>query len=324
MNYRLLFLLVWPLPVEAQGTRQAEATAMNQPFSVGILPPIQLDGTPNWTKPMDIAGHTLFYDDLSGLPEPFSVIRRQSFLPFVQKQRTYAKASQSKVSTIVTWLAVRVQNTGSTRMAETLLDVGGHGQIDLYTDRGVHLQRTGIYFFPYNVEQWKPLRLQVGPLQTNLFFVKITDLVRVVAPIVPMLHTPLSLKLMIADRSHLLRWLFLSMAMIAAGLFIMSLFAVTQYYFNRDSVFLYYTVFCFAASFSVVWNLNFALGLGLPLQMRSTNQPFSFIISFFYILFVARFIDLPIYSAKTWALLRGFWLYLPFRKSWLFTNMAAG
>jgi sensor histidine kinase YesM len=304
MKYWLLLLLGWPLLVEAQHVGPAEAIATNQPFAVGMLPPIQLNSTPNWTKPLDIASHSLFYDDLSGLPEPFPVIRRHGFLPFAQKQQTYRNPPQSKVSTIVTWLAFRVQNTSPTQSAETLLDVGGHGKIDLYTDRGVHVQQTGIYFLPYNVEQWEPIRLQVGPLQTKTFFVKITDLVRVVSPIMPMLHTPLSLKLMIANRSHLMRWLFLSMAMIAAGLFIMSLFAATQYYFNRDLVFLYYTIFCFAASFSVVWNMNFALGLGLPLQMRSTNQPFSFIISFFYILFVARFIDLPIYSSKTWSLLR--------------------
>lgn len=304
MKYWLLLLLGWPILVEGQHVGPAEAIATNQPFAVGMLPPIQLNGTPNWTKPLDITNHTLFYDDLSGLPQPFAVIRRQRFQPFSKRKQTFAKAPQSKVSTIVTWLVVRVQNTSPTQPAETLLDVGGHGQIDLYTDRGVHVQQTGIYFTPYNMEQWQPIRLHVSPLQTTTFFVKITDLVRVVAPIVPTLHTPLSLKLAMADRSHLTRWLFLSMDMIAAGLFIMSLFAVTQYYFNRDLVFLYYAIFCFTASFLALWNMNFALGLGLPLQMRSTNQSFTFIISFFYILFVARFVGLPKHFSRTWMFLR--------------------
>lgn len=305
----LFIFLGWPLVVVAQPDTVRRVPPVNHipagyTSSLAMLSPIQLNGTPNWTKPLDIANYAWFYDDLSGLPEPFTVIRRQRFRPFSQRPQTYAKSSQSKVSTIVTWLVLRVQNTSTTQLAETLLDVGGHGKVDLYTEQGVRIQQTGIYFIPYNMEQWRPGRLHVGPLKTATYFVKITDLVRVVAPIVPTLHTPLSLKLTLADRSHLTRWLFLSMAMIAAGLLIMSLFAVTQYYFNRDLVFLYYAIFCFVASFLAVWNMNFALGLGLPMQMRSTNQSFTFISSFFYILFVARFIGIPTHFPRTWVFLR--------------------
>ena len=304
MKFWLLLLLGWPLAAVAQPVESARGVKAGQPFSPTMLPPVQLSGTPNWLKPLDITGQTLFYEDVSGVPQPFSVIRRQAFRPFAQKQQTYGKPAQSAISTIVTWLEFRVQNTSPTQSAETLLDVGGHGHVDLYTEQGGPVQQMGIYFAPYNSEQWRPIRLHVGPLQTTTFFVKITDLVRVVAPLEPALHTPLSLKLAFADRAYLVRWLFLAMAMIAAGLFIMSLFAFTQYYFNRDLVFLYYAIFCFAAFFLALWNMNFALGLGLPLQMRSTNQSFTFIISFFYILFVARFIGIPTHFSRTWVFLR--------------------
>lgn len=289
---------------KAQPPESEKLVKAGPSVSLVELQPIQLNGKPDWLKPLNITNYAWFYDDLSGLPESFGVIHQQRFRPFSQRQQTYAKPSQSEVTTIVTWLAFRIQNTSSTQSAETLLDVGGHGQVDLYTEQGIPVQRMGIYFTPYNLEQWRPVRLHVGPLQTTTFFVKITDLVRVVSPIVPTLHTPLSLKLAFADRAQLVRWLFLAMSMIVAGLFIMSLFAITQYYFNRDLVFLYYAIFCFAASFLALWNMNFALGLGLPLQMRSTNQSFTFIISFFYILFVARFIGIATHSPKTWVFLK--------------------
>ncbi|GAB2558577.1 7TM-DISM domain-containing protein [Spirosoma aerophilum] len=304
MNYWLLLLLGCSLMAKAQPPESEKLVKVVPPVSLVELRAIQLKGTPDWLKPLDIASYAWFYDDLSGLPEPFQVIHQQRFRPFVQRQQTYAKPSQSKVTTIVTWLAFRIQNTSPNQSAETLLDVGGHGQVDLYTEQGMPVQQMGIYFTPYNLDQWRPIRLHVGPMQTTTFFVKITDLVRVVSPIVPALHTSLSLKLAFADRAHVVRWLFLSMAMIVAGLFIMSLFAITQYYFNRDLVFLYYAIFCFAASFLALWNMNFALGLGLPLQMRSTNQSFTFIISFFYILFVARFIGIPAHFPKTWVFLK--------------------
>ena len=297
MNRWLLLLLWWPLLADAQGV-----DAPRPPSVLALPPPIVVDGTPTWTQPLEIASRTWFYEDLSGLPLPFSAIRQQPFRPFFRKQADHL--TPSAVSTIVTWLAFRVQNTSPVQSAETLLNVGRQGKIDLYNNQGVHLQQTGTYFFPYNVQQWKPVKLRVAPRQTATFYVKITNLVRVVDPITVTLHTPVSLSIWFANLSHLTRWLFLGLVIVMGGLVVMSFFALSQYHFNRDPVFLYYAIFCFSTFVLVLWNTNFRLGLGLPLPMRATNQYFTFIIAFFYGLFISHFIELPTHAPRTWAVLR--------------------
>ncbi len=264
--------------------------------------PVRLNGTPVWTTPQPIAGQTLFYKDTVGLP--FAAIRQQQFRPFAQKP--FKVVIPSRQSSIVTWLAFRVQNTNTRQVADCLLSVGRQGRIELFSERGQLLQRTGTYLMPYNVEDWQPIRLRVPPGQTRAFYVKVTNLVRVVDPIVAVLHTPASLRSWFANTSYLTRWLFLGLAMVAASFLVMSLFAFSQFAFNRDLVFLYYAIFCFIVSFYVVWNMNFRLGLGLPFQMHSTSRSFTFILAFFYTLFISHFIDLPVHFPKTWRVLQVF------------------
>ncbi|MEI7583014.1 histidine kinase [Runella sp.] len=178
----------------------------------------------------------------------------------------------------------------------------------MFDSSGRQLQQTGVYFTPYNVHDWQAIRLVVTPLSTKTYYLKVSNLVRVVDPLKVMLHTPTSLRLWFADNSYFTRWLFLGLAIVASGLLIMSLFAFTQYHFTRDKVFLYYAIFCFIAGFFVVWNMNFRLGLGLPLQMRSTSRNFTFIMAFFYVLFLAKFVNLATYAPKTWRVMKVFLL----------------
>jgi signal transduction histidine kinase len=199
-----------------------------------------------------------------------------------------------------------VQNTNTHQVTNCLLGVGRQGRIELFNAKGQLLQRTGTYFMPYNVREWQPIRLRVPPGQTRAFYVKVTNLVRVVDPIVAVLHTPASLKQWFADNSDVTRWLFLGLAMVVASLLIMSLFAISQFAFNRDTVFLYYALFCFVVSFYVLWNMNFRLGLGLPLQMHATSRSFTFVLAFFYALFIGRFIDISTHFPKTWRVLQVF------------------
>ncbi len=277
----------------------------NQPidgYSPGIPLPIRVPGTPAWTQGVDIGKYVQSFDDLSGIPLSFAEVQQQRFTPF--RPKAFRLATPSPVSTIVTWLRFRVQNTSTTQPTDLLLNVGRQGQIDLFSERGQLLQRTGTYQMPYNVRQWQPLRLQVLPVKTTLYLVKVTNLVRVIEPVQAVLHTPVSLKVWFAENAYLTRWLFLGLIAVGSGLLVMSLFALSQYYFNRDLVFLYYAIFCFTAFFFIVWNMNFRMGLGLPLQMHSTSRNFTFIIAFFYTLFIARFIELRAHFPKTWLFLR--------------------
>ncbi|WP_375444628.1 histidine kinase [uncultured Fibrella sp.] len=304
-----------------------------QPGNVPAPPPVMLDGTPPLTRPIDMTPYLRCYADTTGLSLPFAVIQQQPFLPFTRKPLD--KVTPSPTSKIVLWLMFRVQNSSATRAADVLLNVGRQGQIDAYSEQGRHLQQTGTYFFAYNTQQWQPIRVHVAPQQTATYFIKITNLVRVVDPITVTLHTRESLQLWFAANSHVIRWLFLGLALVSGGLFVMSFFTFAQYCFNRDRVFLYYAIFCFSTFFLILWNLNYRMGLALPLPlpMRSTNQLFTFIIAFFYLLFISHLIELPTHFPRTWAVLRWFlvvfvlqgclglyeyWYGLIFRQNWYY------
>lgn len=263
---------------------------------------VPINGTLEGTAPLNIASNTLFFRDTTGNDLPFAAIRGQLFRPFAQKPPEHLKPSP--VSTINTWLLFRVQNTHPTQTVNALLHVGRQGRIRLYDPQGHQLQQTGVYQYPFNVTDWQSIRLQVLPGQTRTFYVQVTNLVRAVDPMVVILHTPGSLAGWFAQHSHLTRWLFLGLVSIIAGLLIMSLFAFSQFVFNRDRVFLYYAIFCFIAAFYVLWNTNFRLGLGLPLQMHSTSRNFTFLIAFFYTLFLASFIQLPTHFPRVWTVLK--------------------
>ena len=275
------------------------------PFLAGAQPSVAVNGTPTWTQPVDIASHTLRYDDLSGMPLPFNTVRQQVFRPFVQ-QRLEQIESASTVPAIVSWLQFRVQNTSQNQPANVLFQVGRQGQIDLFSEQGVHLQQTGTYQMAYNVRQWQPLRLRILPGQTSTFFVKITNYVRVVDPITATLHTPTTLTAWFALFSYETRWLFMGLMLVASSLFVMGFFALSQFTFNRDLVFLYYGLFSLATLIVVLWNMNFRLGLGLPMPTKITTQYFTPTISLFYVLFISKFIELPTAYPKVWAILKVF------------------
>jgi|GEM_PF-5019212 len=238
----------------------------------------------------------VFYEDCIGLP--VATIRQQRFRPFGQHQPDLSIISDHSV--IITWLSFQIQNISQSQTAEVLFNAGRQGIIDLYSIRGIRLQRTGTYLIPYNLRQWQPIRLRVPPRQTSTYYLKITNLVRVVDPIVATLHTPASLKMWFADYMYLNRWLTLGLLGLVVGLLFMSLFAFSQYAFNRDRVFLYYAIFCLLGSFFVVWNTNYRLGLGLPLQVHSITANLGSTLTIVYILFIARLIDLPVRFPKTW------------------------
>ncbi len=289
MNRWLILFLCWPLLLSAQP----------RPARPDVVPvvPVVLDGS-GWRGPLNIAAHVLYYEDLAGLS--FAAIRQQRFLPFIPIQPEPARPK----STIVDWLVFRVKNTSTTQPAEALLNVGRQGQIELYSERGRRMQQTGTYSMPFNVAQWQPIRLRLRPQQTSTYYLKVTNLVRIVDPVVAVLHTPLSLKAWFADNSHQLRWLFLGYVAVAAGLLLMSLFSLSQYVFNSDRVFLYYAMYCFASVLFTIWNTNYLLGLGLPFQVHAITRNGTGVITIFYVLFIAQLIELPAQFPKTWLVFR--------------------
>ena len=291
MNSWPLLWLWWPLLAGAQ--------------SPVVMPPVVLNGTPAWAQPVDIAGHTLRYDDLSGVPLSFGAVRQQLFWPFVQQQLDEIEHA-SAVSAIVSWLTFRVQNTSLSQPANLLFHAGRQGRIDLFSGQGTHLQQTGTYQMPYNVRQWQPLTLRVLPGQTSTFFVKITNYVRVVDPITATLHTPTTLAAWFANFAYETRWLFMGLMLVAGSLFVMGFFALSQFMFNRDLVFLYYGLFSLVTLLLILWNANFRLGLGLPMPMKITSQYFTFTVGFFYILFIATFTELPVEYPSVWTVLKFF------------------
>ncbi len=193
---------------------------------------------------INIAEYVSFYNNLTEKKNKFNQIKNELFRPL--NTLNQQNNTPSLLSEIIIWLKITIQNRGADK--EFLLDIGKQREIELYSDSGRLLQRTGVYIYPYNAMQWQPILLESDSASTHSFFIKVLNRTRKGPYINPILHTRQSLanhlnKLASEDKKNMATLFFID-----GFLLIMSLFAIVQYIIRRDRLYLYYAVFCIAGS----------------------------------------------------------------------------
>lgn len=250
----------------------------------------------------DITSYCTYWEDSSGGKIHFPAVTTQSF----QSQNSILKSisPSPRHSKSVIWIRLKLSNRSHSDSTIVQLDIGRQGEQVLFDVAGFALQQTGVYFYPYNKDQWKSLTISLPRNDTATYFIRITNKLRAATAPAVILYNDTALRNMLANHSSSQIRESWFMFLIAGLIFMMCLFGFTQYLYTSKNYFLFYSMFCLLGCATQVWNTNYYFSVGLPLPMKSANQLFAYGISVFYAFFINSIADLQNKQPGLWRLLK--------------------
>lgn len=284
MAYRLLLLML-AFPVLTSLKAQQPLVLTDTISSKAVIVP---------------SSRVFYYSNLHQKIRDVSLVKNERFRPLDSLNQQ--DITPSPLSEVIVWLRLGITNRGFEK--KVILDVGKQGEIELYSDTGDLLQQTGAYFYPYNAGQWHPLLLNLAADTTCFFYVRITNRTRKGPLINPVLHSRETLANYLNSLINKQKKEMAILFFIDGFLLIMSLFAIVQFLFRKERVYLYYAIFCIAGSLMMLWNINYQFSVGFPLHFRNSSQVFAYLIAVFYALFLTNFIQLQQQFPKVWTVVK--------------------
>ncbi|QHW00034.1 histidine kinase [Spirosoma endbachense] len=273
---------------------------------LAICQPIILHGQPAAKQEINIRQQTWFYEDpASDTLQAFASVRHQHFVPLSVSAVPMLLGHNYHIkSTRIIWLRFQLVNTHPTDTVRLWYEPGTHAISTLYDSTGRLMAQTGL--FRRQSDSWpENLPLRVSPEKSITYYVRLIDYIRVFATESDLLRTPLGYSERKVTEASRTKWLLIAMAMIVGCLLLMSLYTLFQYYLNRDRAYLYYAFyagagFCWIAKFA---DARFALGLApvdLPQLFHPTWISISYLVSFFYALFLSKLVNLRSEQPMMW------------------------
>jgi hypothetical protein len=255
----------------------------------------------------DISGQTWIYrNPFDDNIAEFSHISRQKFA------RLHASAEETTLndfgkSTKIIWKRFEVQNASPTDTLNIWYNVGAHAIANIFDGSGKQVATGGLFSSGRNGQIAVPL--VIPPHTSQVFYVRLTDYVRVFAYDSDILYTTNGYNAFLAKETILIKWLLIALAMITGCLMLMGVNTLFQYYLTRDRAYLYYTFYAFVSFAFIVKIIDYRLALGLaPATMPQLTHPclasLSFSVGFFYALFLSKLLDLPSTQPKIWRAIR--------------------
>lgn len=250
----------------------------------------------------DISQYCLFFTDTSIGKLPFSEIKNASFQSFDNFRKNTPK--QTTHSKSILWIKLTTVLINDTNNTSINLDLDRQGEILLYNEQGLELQKTGTYYFPYSAEQWPPVSLKLKYNDTTVCYLRIMN--RLKQSNIPFVrcYSNESFRNYLAAKSSSQIKEYWFMFLLAGLIFTMALFGFTQYLYTKKKYYLYYSLFCMLGCATQVWNTNYYFSIGLPLQMKSANQLFAYGIAICYALFINDITHLSGRQPKIWLIIK--------------------
>ena len=283
------------------------ALFLNWFVAFGQEKPLVLPGTLPAAQ-MDIGPYTFFYEDHSGDTLPASIILTKSFLSFLQRPADQLL----RQSTTAKWFRFTVQNTSSVDSVNLWLQVGRHYLIRLYSvDSLVHptrLTTTGggipAKLVPPGSLSRMAVPIVLRPNQRQTYLLNVFTFMSA-DPIQTTLYSPSSYKAFLHDFLQSQRPAFAFYVGLLACLLFMGLFAIGQYVTNRDTIYVWYSLYLLATClhFLRLPEMFFQLDWWLSNQplLRMALLPIAqFVMQFFYMLFFGTLLELPRYQPRLW------------------------
>ncbi|MBD2705764.1 histidine kinase [Spirosoma sp. BT702] len=273
---------------------------------LAIGQPIILHGQPTSKHEINIRQQTWFYEDpASDTLQTFASVRHQHFVPLSESDLPKILGHNYHIkSTRIIWLRFQLVNTHPTDTVRLWYEQGTHTISTLYDSSGRFIAQTGI--FRRKSDSWpENLPIRVLPQKSITYYVRLIDYIRVFSTDSDLLRTPLGYAERTVTEASRTKWLSIAMAMIVGCLLLMSLYTLFQYYLNRDRAYLYYALY---AGAGFCWIVKFAdgrLALGLaPAALPQLFHPawisISYLVSFFYALFLSKLLNLRSEQPLLW------------------------
>ncbi|MHA4846588.1 sensor histidine kinase [Flavitalea antarctica] len=279
------------------------------------LSPIRFHGQPILTNGIPVKPHALFYENFTGdTTQPLDEINKSRFISGASMAGTeFINNRQMKRTSQVVWLQFLVSNSHPIDTLRLWYRGGVHAYLSLYKKSGSSLDvlshagmcsvGQSVHLDPYS------MRLEIPPLSTNHYFVRVADYLLLFDDIAGSIHTNETYQSNLLDEANNAKWLAFVMAMIIGCLTLMSMHSFYQYYLNGDKSFLYYAIY---AAFASLWILKFAnprFNLGLtPVSLPWLAHPWSFsfshILALAYALFLTRLLAIPAQQPRLWRIIR--------------------
>jgi signal transduction histidine kinase len=297
---------------------------------LAICQPILLHGQPASKPEINIRQQTWFYEDpASDTLQTIASVRHQHFgsLSLLAVPKILGHNYHIK-STRIIWLRFQLVNTHPTDTVRLWYEPGTHAISSLYDSSGRLLAQTGL--FRRQSDSWpEDLPVRILPKTSSMYYVRLIDYIRVFATESDLLRTPLGYaerKVIEASRT---KWLSIAMAMMVGCLLLMSVYTLFQYYLNRDRAYLYYALyagagFCWIAKFA---DSRLALGLApvaLPQLFHPTWISISYLVSFFYALFLSKLVNLRNEQPMMWRVVVGLMGVLLAQQAMAFIELVTG
>lgn len=251
--------------------------------------PLRITRSPRWEKPIDLAAYTTFYKVPPGDDPTLADVQKQLFRPFSEKTNERSKGNAS--TTDITWLSFQISNETSDTI-HLLLQCNAHNNVIGY--KGT--QEIGNNGFLSGIHD--PLPIELTPGETATHWIKVVDVIMAVQPIVVELHTPASYFQANIQGLRDVIPLTIVMSLWCGCFLFMGAFAGYQFYLNRDSLFIYYSIF----SLHLFWLCMYALSNRLTLDF--IHHEFIFLLFISYGFFISRMIELSRTRPIIWKVLK--------------------
>ncbi len=264
--------------------------------------PVVFNGQPVLAKPMNIAGQTFFYEDLSNDALSFAALKKQIFVP-LPEQLLHPVVSSRPF--IINWLKFSISNVSGTDTTRLVFSANAHAFVSMYEDgsNALAANETGALHKIFADEPGKPLI--VPPGKTNTYYVRIIEKIFYMAPLTAELYTVQGYLAHTAREKKDAGYLFLFMGIALGCIFFMALYTAYQYWLTKDKPILYYTAYATCAG--IVWLIICDQRFDLHIFDAWKNHPHIIVssgIAFFYALFIASMLDVPKRFPGRWKILK--------------------
>ncbi len=261
--------------------------------------PILLNGQPDWKAGIDIANHTLVFEEISDTALSLSAIQQKTFLPFKESDYRYAKTPR-----IVQWLKFIVANTNAMDTIHLILNLNTHYFLQLY-QQNILLVTKGTSI-KNNMADRVGLHLTVPPQATYIYYAKMEERIRYLTPFFVRLETAGTYFSWLNTQFYQERWLRFILPIMAGILLLAAVFGLYQFYLIRDKAFLYYFIYALCSFAICFYWMDDRLHLSV-LSESATWFCDSFLLYFIlpaYLFFVNGVLNIAKHFPRLWLVLK--------------------
>ncbi len=267
-----------------------------------------LNGQPNWSQSLDIAGNCFIYEETSHTALSYEDAKKQTFVPYTKALR---KQRMSNRPLIVQWKKFIIRNTSATDTVNLSLSTV-HYFTRLYAGDQL-LAKSGAYEpggfrKPGSNAAYERGRLPVivPPKTTTTYWLRTEDRQNQLIPPIIFLETKFTSIAGEVQSTFAARYLFLVLAAMAGCFLFIGIFAAYNYYLYRHTSFAWYICYTIAAFFSCLHWMDIRLGMAMfpPWLHDVIFSVFVYLIPVLYSFFIGGMLQLNIHFKKGWLLIK--------------------